>query len=329
VKRIVVAYSGSERTSTVIAWLKAQPHAEIVAVTFDVGQGAALEAVRDRALAAGAVRAHVLDLREEFARDFIVPALTADALGEGSVPLGPALSRPLVAQKLVDVAAIEQAAAVAHGGAVEAGAQASVDASLRALRANVEIIDTPAPAQASGLAGVDQVEANLWGRSVRRAGPASATPLASERAPRRYPDQAVCMDVGFARGIPVSINGVEMGMVDLIGSVNVLAGAHGVGRFERSKGTEATLVEAPAATVLHAAHRALQARLSSPTLERFARLASAQYAELICAGQWFSPLRTALAAFVDRVQEDVNGTARVRLFNGACRVMNDGDDGNA
>jgi argininosuccinate synthase len=327
VKRIVVAYSGSERTSAAIAWLKVQRQAEIVAVTFDVGQGTALEAVRDRALAAGAVRAHVLDLREEFARDFILPALTADAMAEGSIPLGPALSRALVAQKLVDVAAIEQAAAVAHGGTVDAGAHASVDASLRAMRAPIEIVDTRS-AQASGSAAVGGVEANLWGRLVRRAGRAAANPLVTGGAARQYPDQAVCMDIGFARGIPISINNVEMGMVDLIGSVNVLASAHGVGRFERSIGTEPIVLEAPAAAVLHAAHRALQARVSPPALERFARLASAEYAELICTGQWASGLRAALAAFVERVQEHVNGTARVRLFEGECRVVNDGDGGN-
>jgi len=347
--RIVLAYSGGLDTSVAIPWLKERYHAEIIAVTMDLGQGKELEDVRDRALAAGAVRAHVLDLREEFARDYILPALKADAVYEDRYPLATALGRPLIAQKLVEIAEIEHATAVAHGCTGKGNDQVRLDITTRALNPDLKVI---APAREWGMTRREEIEyarargvpvpatiespystdANLWGRSVECGvleDPWIEPPAeiyALTKSPSDCPPEPAYVEIAFAHGVPVEVNGVAMPLLDLIGSLGTIAGAHGVGRIDmvenRLVGIKSREVyEAPAAVLLHAAHKELQQLVISRDLDRFARTVSLQYADLIYNGLWFTPLREALDAFVEKVQARVTGVVRLKLFKGDGRIV--------
>jgi argininosuccinate synthase len=324
--RVVLAYSGGVDTANGIGWLKAAHGAEVIAVTLDLGQGGDLEAVRDRALALGAARAHVLDLREEFARGYILPALRADALYEDRYPLDAALAWPLIARKLGDIAVIEHAAYVAHGGSLASGEPSALNATIRAASPGLDVIALP---RADG-GQVPAVSANLWGRSVDCSGiddPWGEPPehlYALTKTGADCPNEPAYVELAFERGAPVSINGVTMPLVDLIVSLRIIAGAHGVGRLDLVEtgpaGRSRMVYEAPAAVVLHAAHRELTKLSASRDLDRFSRQVRVHYAELICHGLWFTPFRESLDAFVDKVQEQVTGEVRLKLFKGACRT---------
>ena len=330
--RIVLAFTGGLDTSVAISWLKEHHDAEVVTVTLDLGQGRVLEQVRDRALAAGAVRAHVLDVRDEFAAGFIVRALKADAVYEDRYPMATSLGRPLIAQKLVDIAAIEQATAVAHGATAKGNDQIRLEACVRALNPALQVL---APVHERGMSpaeGPYSVDANLWGRAIQYGGLDDPWTEAPEevytltKAPAECPDEAAYVEISFEAGAPVAINGVEMPILELIGSLGIIAGAHGVGRIDmvenRLAGTKAReIYEAPAAVVLHAAHKELQKMVMTTGVDRFSRAVSLQYADTIYNGLWFTPLREALDAFIDKVQERVTGTIRMKLFKGDCRVV--------
>jgi len=349
VERVVLAYSGGLDTSAAIPWLKEHHHAEIVAVTMDLGQERELEAVRDRALASGAVRAHVLDLREEFAGHHVLPALKADALYEDRSPMTAALARPLIASKLVEIAEIEQARTVAHGGGGN-GRRVALDVLIRALAPKVKIL---APARDSGMTRAELVdyarrhaiftrstgdgpyraELNLWGRAIEcgtvsdddwREPPDEIYTLT--RPARECPDEPAYVDIAFDRGVPAAINGVAMPMMELIASLGTIASAHGVGRIdlvEHRVGNSRVreLAEAPAAVLLYAAHRELRKASGPRELERFARTVSAEYADIIQGGLWFSPLRAGLDRFVDSVNERMTGVVRLKLFKGAYSIV--------
>jgi argininosuccinate synthase len=343
-ERIVLAYSGGLETSIAIPWLKAKYRADIVAVTMDLGQGRELEVLRDRALALGAVRAHVLDLREEFATDFILPALKAEALYDGRSPMAAALGRPLIAKKLGEIAEIEQASAVAHGGG-GSGSRGAIDVLLRALSAKLKVL---APARDSALSwpaaleyarqhGVPvppaagdayRTDANLWGRTIEcvagqdvRGEPPEHI-FTQTKPARECPDEPAYVEIAYAQGVPVSINGVVMPLLELIASLRTIASAHGIGRVdvvEHRVGTTKIreMAEAPAAVLLHAGHRDLSSASASRHFERFARTVSAEYADIIYNGQWFSPLRRALDGFANAAQNHINGVVRLKLHKGA------------
>lgn len=343
-ERIVLAYAGDVETSLAIPWLKAEHRAEIVTVTVDLGQGRELEAVRDRALTMGAVRAHVLDAREQFTRDFVRPSLKADALFDDRSPMTASLSRPIVAMKLVEIAEIEHAGAVAHGGR---GKRAALDALLKALRPTWRVL---APVRESPLSPADllarahrfglpaaggaacRVDANLWGRSIECPASGDAWKEAPDdifmltRPARDCPDEPAYVEIAYERGVPASINGVALPLSELIASLVTIASAHGVGRIDvvehrTGAAIQREFAEAPAAVLLHAAHRELRRAASSREFERFARTVSATYADIIYGGQWFSPLRSALDAFVEAAQERINGVVRLKLFKGGYSIV--------
>jgi argininosuccinate synthase len=300
-QRIVLAFSGGLDTSVAIPWLAERYSAEIIAVTIDLGQGRELEAVRDRALTTGAVRAHVLDARDEFARHYIVPGLKADATGPDGAPIGAALSRPLIAQKLVEIAGIEGAAAIAH-----AGRGSAIDAAAAMLNPALRVL---APARDWTMTPLQQLE---YAR-------ARQLPLSSDGdlpLTLASPSEPAAVDVAFARGVPTGINGVMMPILDLFDSLGTIAAAHGVGR---PRGRD--LREAPAAIVLHAAHRAMRARVVSEHLDRLCGVISREYADLAHRGLWFTPAREALDAFVNTVNERVTGRVRLKLFKGDCEIL--------
>ena len=337
---IVLAYSGGFRSSVAIGWLADRHGADVVAVTLDVGQAADMVEIRDRALAAGAVRTHVIDARDEFVRDFVWPALRADALSDGRYPMATGLSRPLIASKLVEVARIEGSDVVAHGSTgrdrvrIEQPLR-SLDRALQPIACAAGIAEPQLAeyAERLGLAApaADRVDDNLWGRTVgRSADDASQEPaegvFKASRALSLAPATPAVVEIAFARGTPTGINGVAMTPPELIDSLSTIAGEHGVGRFDRVKtrtdGTRSrVLYEAPAAAVLHDARRELERMGSSEGLNRFSPEVAAAYAGVIGRGDWFDRLRLGLDAYVLATQEGVTGTVRVRLFKGASRIV--------
>jgi argininosuccinate synthase len=345
--RIVLAYSGGLDTSVAIPWLEEHYRAEVIAVTLDLGQGRELEDVRDRALAIGAVRADVIDAREEFARDYVLPALQAGAIYEGRYPMATALARPLIAKQLINVARIEGATAIAHGCTGKGNGQVRLDVSARALDQTIEII---APARLWGFTrpeaaeyarqrgipvaadGPFSTDTNLWGRSVGcgvledpwQEPPEDAYVLT--KSPADAPDTPAYVEIAFDNGVPVSINGIPMPLVELVSSLETIAGAHGVGRIDmvenRLVGIKAREVyEAPAAVPLHLAHRELQNLVTSRDLERLTADLGVRYADLVYNGLWHTPTRAAIDALVRKVQETVTGIVRLKFFKGDCRVV--------
>lgn len=313
--RIVLAYAGGLRASAAIPWLVGAYGAEVVTLTMDLGQGCDLEEIRDLALAAGAVRAHVLDVREAFARDFVLPALQAGALYQGRDPMAAALGQPLIAKTLLEVASIEQATAVAHGCT---GLDLErIEASARALNPDIRVIATARADEPQ-----QRASANLWGRSYTVA--KSQTPSPKSQAAGEAPDTPASVEIAFERGVPAAINGVPMALAELIESLSIIAGQHRVGRItvEESDvaGTRLRRVcEAPAAVVLHAAHAALEAVALPRELTRFAHDRAAEYAHLVWNGLWFTAAREARDASNAKAQETMTGSVRMTLFKGTLR----------
>ncbi len=348
-EKIILAYSGGLDTSVAIPWLSDRYEAEIIAVTMDLGQGKELDDVRERALAVGAKRAHVIDLREEFARDYILPALQAGALYEGKYPLATALGRPLIAKHLVEIGRIEGSTTIAHGCTGKGNDQVRIDVSARALEPQVKVI---APARIWGLTRPEEIQyakernipvpatvdspystdSNLWGRSIECGcleDPWCEPPddiYTLTKSPAEAPDRAAYVEIEFEKGVPVKINGVAMGLVDLISSLETIAGAHGVGRLDmvenRLVGIKSReIYEAPAAVALHTAHKELETLVIPRDLERLKRQLGVVYADLVYNGLWFTPTREAIDAFVANVQERVTGVVRLKFFKGDCRVV--------
>jgi argininosuccinate synthase len=340
-ERVVLAYSGDVDTSMAIAWLKESSHAEIVAVTVDVGRGRELEEVRERALECGAIRAHVLDVREEFARDFVLPALKSDASDEGGVPVGTELQRPLIARKLVEIAGIEGATAVAHGGGGRRAGRASLDALIQSVGPNLTVFELErlwgmGPEEKIDYARRQRVAVpgralrhrtnwNLWGRTVTcdtiDAPESGDAVYVWTKSPGECPEQPAFVDIRFESGAPTAINDVQMPLVDLIGSLGTIAAWHGIGRGRSVRDDGLHITEAPAAVILHAAHRELQKLTTTEDVDRVSRMVSREYAAIVRSGLWFSPLRAALDAFVDNIQPRVSGSIRLRLLKGEALVV--------
>jgi argininosuccinate synthase len=344
----VLAHSGGLDTSVAIPWLREKYDSEVIAVTLDVGQGRELNQIRERAMATGAIRCHVLDVRDEFARDYVLPALQAGALYDERHPMATALSRPLIAKKLVDIAHMENATAVAHGCAGESHDHKRIDLCVRAIDRAISVI---APAREWGMTRQEEiayararnvsvpvnvaapfsVDQNLWGRSVEcRSIEDPWTEPAEDiytltKSPAAAPAQPAYVEVTWHEGVPVAINGVEMPLAELIDSLETIAGVHGVGRIDalerRRRGIMSRQIhEAPAATLLHEAHRELEALVIPKDLQRLKRRLSQEYADIVYNGQWFSPMRSALDAFMRDVQPRVTGTIRLKLYKGHSTV---------
>ena len=348
-RRIVLAYSGGLDTTIAIRWLAEKYGAEIITLTLDLGQAEELTNVRERALAIGALRAHVIDAREEFARDYVVPALQARAMYEERYPLASALGRPLIAKHLVAVARMEGADAVAHGCTGKDNDQVGLDVSIHALDPDMRVI---APAREWDMSRSDEIEyarlrnisvpvttaspysidSNLWGRSIECGvleDPWIEPPeeiYTLTRAAKDCPDDPAYVEIDFERGIPLRANGIDMPLLELIESLETIAGAHGVGRIDmvenRLMGIKSREVyEAPAAVVLHMAHAELEKLVIARDLERLKNEMGRTYADAVYNGLWFSQTRHAIDAFVAAVQPRVTGTVRLKLFKGDCRVV--------
>ncbi len=348
-EKVVLAYSGGLDTSVAIKWIQEKYGMDVITFTADLGNDPDLEAIRQRALDIGAVKAVVGDVREEFVRDFVFPALKAGAVYEGEYPLATALARPLIARHLANVARQEGASAVAHGCTGKGNDQVRFDVSVGSLAPDLKII---APVRDSALSREEAIEyagrhnlpikvtksspysidQNLWGRSVECGvleDPWAEPPedaYAWTRSAQAAPDRPTYVEISFQEGIPVGLDGTDMGPVELISRLTVMAGEHGVGRIDhlenRLVGIKSReIYEAPAAAVCIRAHRALEELTLSKDQLRFKDYVAGQYADLVYNGLWFSALRRDLDAFVESTQRFVAGQVRLKLFKGACTVV--------
>ena len=347
-KKVVLAYSGGLDTSVAVAWLREQHDVEVVTLTVDVGGGSLRPGVERRAISAGASRAYVVDARERFITDFVWPHLQANALYQGAYPLATALARPLIAQLLVEVAQKEGADAVAHGCTGKGNDQVRFDVAVHALDPGLSVI---APMRVGmGLTrdqeidyaaerGIEipitkaspySIDVNLWGRScetgVLEDPWVTPPPDAYEWtvAPLAAPDP-VEVTISFEGGIPVALDGAFLPPVELVDRLHALGGAHGVGRVDhvedRLVGIKSReIYETPAATILHAAHRALEGLTLSKDTLRFNRLVADEHAQLTYDGLWFSALHRDLRGYVASSQRVVSGDVRMRLDHGSAVV---------
>ena len=346
--KIVLAYSGGLDTSVAIRWLQEQYGADIATLTMDLGGQVDLEGARQRAIDIGAIRADVMDAREEFVREFVWPALRAGAIYEGVYPLATALGRPLIAKHLVRIALEEGASGIAHGCTGKGNDQVRFDVSAAALAPALKVV---APAREWGMTRDDEIayakergipldlnkrssystDENLWGRSIEAGDLEDPWVEPPEEAyawtvsVAAAPDEPRYVEIRFEHGVPVAIDGEELNGVALIELLNEAAGAHGIGRIDhvenRLVGIKSREVyEAPAATVLHQAHRALEQMCLTKEQSRFKERLAQEYADLVYNGLWFTAHRRDLDAYVLSTQRHVNGTVRVRLHKGSATV---------
>ena len=345
--KIVLAYSGGLDTSVAVPWLKENYGADVITLTIDLGM-VDLEAIRQRALQVGASKALTVDGREALVNDFLYPALRAGAMYESQYPLATALGRPLIAKYLVDAAHAEDAYAVAHGCTGKGNDQVRIEVSVAALDPDLKVIG---PIRDWGMNREQEIEyakernlpinpgnsrfstdENLWGRSVEAGEledpwmepPEEAyswtSPVSSA------PDDPVYLEIHFDQGVPTAIDGEHMGGVDLVRHLNDIAGHHGLGRIDhvenRLVGIKSReIYEAPAATVLHAAHDALEAMTLSKEQSRSKARLAQEYADMVYNGLWFTAHRLDLDAYFSSTQRHVTGDIRVRLHKGVCTVV--------
>ncbi len=352
-KKVVLAYSGGLDTSVAIKWLQEQCGMEVVCLTIDLGGlGAStpknMEKVRQKALDLGACKAVVIDAREVFVRYFVMPALQAGALYEGVYPLATALGRPLIAKLLGELAEEEGAETVAHGCTGKGNDQVRFELTLQVLAPHLKII---APLREWGMSREEAIEyckthnipvearkktpysidENLWGRSIE-CGPLE-DPWAEPpddvwqwtSSINDRPDEPETVEIGIEKGIPFRLNEERLHGPDLIEKLNKLGGRHGVGRIDhvesRVVGIKSREVyEAPAAVILHKAHRALESLVMTREALRFMDIVANRYADIIYDGQWFSAFHLNLAAYVLSAQRVVTGAVRVKLFKGTATV---------
>jgi argininosuccinate synthase len=348
-KKIVLAYSGGLDTSVAIKWLKDKGF-DVIACLVDVGQKGDYKKAKEKAKKIGALKAYVVDARNEFVRDFIFPALKANAVYEEKYFLATALSRPLIAKVLADIAQKEGATFIGHGCTGKGNDQVRIEVSLSALAKGLEVI---APVRIWDFASREaqiryakthgipvtatkkspySLDENLWGISIECGAledPNTEPPKDAyqiTRDPKDAPDKPVYIKVGFKRGEPVSLDGKFYSPVKLIEKLNLIGAAHGIGRSDmvenRLVGIKSReIYEAPAACILHTAHKELEALVLDRELLHFKDIISLKYADIIYYGLWYSPLREALDGFVNTTQRHVQGEVRLKLYKGNLSVV--------
>ena len=351
-KKVVLAYSGGLDTSIILKWLQIEYGCEVVTFTADLGQGEELGPARAKAELMGASSIYIEDVREEFVRDFVFPMFRANALYEGLYLLGTSIARPLISKRLVEIAAIEGADAVAHGATGKGNDQVRFELAAYALNPDIKVIapwrewDLSSRTKLIDFAGKNQipiakdkrgeapfsVDANLLHTSSEGKvleDPAMEAPeYVYQRTvnPEDAPDTPEYVEIGFEAGDAVSINGVVMSPATILTELNTLGGKHGVGRLDLVEGRfvgmkSRGIYETPGGTLLLEAHRAIE----SITLDRGAAHLKDElmpkYAELIYNGFWFSPEREMLQAMIDKSQEHVTGTVRLKLYKGSARTV--------
>ena len=342
-KRIVLAYSGGLDTSVAIPWLQDRYQADIITMTVNLGNLPEMESIHDKALKTGAISAITVDVTQEFLEQYAFPSLQANATYEGQYHLATALGRPLITQHLIKLAQEEGAFAIAHGCTGKGNDQVRFETSAVILDPNITVL---APAREWNMTRPEEVEyamqrgipvpsgtnpystdENIWGRSIESGvledpwvNPPDDVFLWT-RSISEAPEEPVELELTFQSGIPVAVNGDELSAVPLVTLLNELAGTHGIGRVDhienRLVGIKSReIYEAPAAAILHTAHRALETMTLGKQQQRFKERVAQEYADLIYNGLWFTPLRSDLQSFVDSTQRHVTGTIRLSLNKG-------------
>ncbi|MFB0551191.1 MAG: argininosuccinate synthase [Nitrososphaeria archaeon] len=348
IEKIILAYSGGLDTSVAVRWLQEKYEADVVTLTVNLGQGIDLQEVANRSRFMGSVSHHDINGIGEFAQDYVCPSITANGLYEEKYPLSTALGRPLIAEKLVKIAEMEDASTVAHGCTGKGNDQVRFDVTVRALNPKLRVV---APIREWNLTRDQEIEyaeehgvhfepkkagfsidQNLWGRSIE--GGALEDPNFEPppdifewvKPPEETPDKPGYVEIDFEEGVPVALNGHEMNASDLIASMNEVAGLHGVGVIDhmedRLVGIKSREVyECPAALCLIEAHKDLEKLVLTRHELSFKRIVEQQWAWLVYSGLWVEPLRHALQSFIEKTQERVAGTVRLKLFKGSFRVV--------
>lgn len=345
--KVVLAYSGGLDTSIIIPWLKENYGYDVIAMAADVGQGEELEPVREKALASGAAGVYIEDLKEEFVREYVFPYLKSGAVYEGKYLLGTSIARPLIAKRLVQVAEAEGAVAVAHGATGKGNDQVRFELGVKALAPDLKIIapwrewDIRSREQAMEYAkehGIPvpvtkekpySMDRNIWHLSHEGGDledPGNVPPddlYLMTVPPEQAPDQPTYIELEFEQGIPVRLDGQDVGPVALLERLNEVGGANGVGIVDmvenrlvgmKSRG----IYETPGGTILMAAHRELELLTLDRATLHYKDQVALRYAELVYDGMWFAPLREALDAFIDVTQRTVTGRVRLKLYKGGC-----------
>ncbi|MBI5097907.1 MAG: argininosuccinate synthase [Nitrospirae bacterium] len=345
IKKVVLAYSGGLDTSVIIKWLKGTYGCEVIAFCADLGQGENLKAVKSKALKTGASQAYVVDLREEFVKDYVFPMLRANAVYEGAYLMGTSIARPLIAKKQVEIAKKEKADAVAHGATGKGNDQVRFELTYYALQPGIKVVapwrewefdsreslikyakkhGIPVPVTKKKPYSTDR---NLFHISYE--GGILEDPWAEPPAnmftltvsPEKAPANPRYIEIGYENGNPVSVDGKKLSPANLLKKLNDIAGSHGIGRLDivenRYVGIKSRGVyETPGGTVLHIAHRAIESITLDREVMHLKDSLMPKYAELIYYGYWFSPEREALQSLIDEAQKGVTGTVRLKLYKG-------------
>ncbi len=352
IKKVVLAYSGGLDTSVIVRWLIETYKCEVICFAADVGQKEELTGLKEKAINTGAKKIYIEDLREEFARDFVFPALRANAIYEGTYLLGTSLARPLIAKKQIEIAQKEKADAVCHGATGKGNDQVRFELTYIALNPKINIIaawkdenwtfdsresmfdyaekhDIPLPLTKSKPYSSDRNLLHISHEGAILEDTWAEPPediFVLTKSPEDAPDKPTYVEVSFVKGNPVAINGKKMSPAKLMDHINLIAGANGVGRVDmvenRFVGMKSRGVyETPGGTVLWAAHRAVE----SITMDREVMLMrdslAPKYAQLAYNGFWYAPEMKTLQAYIDATQENVTGTARMKLYKGNCIVV--------
>jgi argininosuccinate synthase len=349
-KKVVLAYSGGVDTSVCIPYLMQEWGVEeVITLAADLGQGDELEPIREKALKSGASESLVVDVQDSFVKDYAFPAIQANALYENRYPLGTALARPLIAKILVEAAAKYGADAIAHGCTGKGNDQVRFDVSCAALNPHLKILaparewgmsreqtiaygekfGIPAPVKKSSPFSIDK---NLLGRSIEAGvleDPAVEPPeeiYQMTKAIADTPNEPEYIEIGFTHGIPTTLNGTAKNPVELIEQLNQTVGNHGIGRIDmienRLVGIKSReIYESPAMVVLIQAHRDLESLTLTADVSHYKRGIEETYTKLVYNGLWYSPLKTALDAFIQKTQERVSGVVRVKLFKGNATIV--------
>ena len=345
-EKVVLAYSGGLDTSIIIPWLKENYDYEVIAVCGDVGQGKETEGLEERALKAGASKLYIEDLREEYVADYIFPTLKAGAVYEGKYLLGTSHARPIIAKRLVEIAKKEGATAICHGATGKGNDQVRFELTIKALAPEMKIIapwriwDIKSREDAVDYAQAHNIEIpvtkkdlysrdrNIWHIShegMDLEDPANEPQLDSllklSVSPEKAPDAPTYVTIGFEAGVPVSLDGVKMGGVELVEKLNALGGANGIGIADicedRLVGMKSRGVyETPGGTILYTAIQELEYLCLDRDTQAFKRQASIRFSELVYDGKWFTPLRESLSAMVDEMTKTCTGEVRLKLYKG-------------
>ena len=349
IKKVVLAYSGGLDTSIIIPWLKENyNNCEVIAVSADVGQGTELDGLEEKALKTGASKLYIEDLKKEFVEDYIFPTVKAGAKYEGDYLLGTSFARPVIAKRIVEIAKAEGADAICHGCTGKGNDQVRFELTIKALAPDMHIIapwrewDIKSREEEIEYAEAHDIplkinretnyskDKNLWHLShegMDLEDPANE-PLYNKEgflelcvSPEQAPDRPAYVTIDFDKGIPTAVNGKKMDAVEIVETLNRLGGENGIGLADlvenRLVGMKSRGVyETPGGTILYRAHQVLETICLDRDTQHYKELVASRFAELVYFGQWFTPLREALSAFVDKTQETVTGSVTLKLYKG-------------